>query len=1001
MKARTVWGVYLYTRLPHSAGAGLRSEKSSELPPERLGLTEGLANAVGDKPDYPKHCQVQQLFEKQVALSPNANALHLPDLLQTVTYAELQEAVQGLTTTLLGLGIGPRQIVALCLPRSAAQVVSVFASLSAGAGYLPIDAAAPEARKQYLLEDSHAQVLISEEEQVECQQLAELRCIGWVGMSPLKVGKFRVQQPKLSSPTVDKEVFGSDVAMLIYTSGSTGEPKGIVYDHTHLLHGAWFWAQEHAMNADSVQLFKSPYFWAVMEWEIFPALIVGGSLVVASREGHKSPEYMARIIQKFNVDVLMITPSVLDLLLDVHEVQGAPLERLKHITTVGEPLPTALANRAVRTRNLTATLRNFYGASESSCTVYRVPSCGLDPSLPRCPAGLPQPHASVFIMANEPGFRVVGPGESGEICFGGVLAASYWRRKELTEAKFVQTAAFGRLYCTGDLGCFSNGMLEVIGRLDRQLKINGVRVEPGEIEAVLQRFQSTKDDEEQQVLDCVAQAAVVASEKTSQLVAFVVPKGGQIDSAELMEHCRRELMPAYLPKTISVVPDGLPVLPNGKVDYPSLKKMADEQVLEAQETVMDSLGQMRSMSRWAVLENAVIHRCYAFWMLGVLLDHYSWCAMSTDPEDPTKMASLPFCSAFASQRVQPWSESLIRSIGNDQDLFGFIMLGAYQDSRPERNKTRKKAQLLGIDFYLLGIYFFMALPWPHLCYWFTGGWAYPDRTWQTVPEAVASNKWDLAYLQNCSILAGHRWYLLMIFASKLYLACCEFFRVQPRYQVALAAFCSYLGPVYGAEVCELSGNVHFAQFLLVWLFDGCYAWYRWVAWYGTFYVFSFHYLRPIVKWISQRAPQGPVWAAAATACSMIMGMSMALFHYPNQLLESGQDGSMQLLELFVTFAQPALFALGTVYWPINASWWGNTTLGCYVCHFVFRDRMTEAIQFLVSLLSWDSSGLLLPLAAMCLCLCFTTTVGPLGHYILISPQLLLSRRKARDLHQKP
>ena len=112
---------------------------------------------------------------------------------------------------------------------------------------------------------------------------------------------------------------------------------------------------------------------------------------------------------------------------------------------------------------------------------------------------------------------------------------------------------------------------------------------------------------------------------------------------ELMEHCRKELMPAYLAKLIVVLdatrhdatkhfPPGLPVLPNGKVNYKSLKEMADKEASQAQETVMDSLGQMKSMSRAAILENAVIHRCYAFWMLGVLTDHYAWCAMSTDPK---------------------------------------------------------------------------------------------------------------------------------------------------------------------------------------------------------------------------------------------------------------------------------------------------------------------------------------------------------------------------------
>ena len=209
-----------------------------------------------------------------------------------------------------------------------------------------------QARKRLVLEDSRAKVLISDANSQarafalprcladhlisqllavadyvaccctqECKQLAADLGLHWVAISSF--GSFTVteaQRPALQpgAGTCDT----GDVAMLIYTSGSTGEPKGIVYDHQHLLHGAWFWAEEHGMSESSVQLFKSPYFWAVMEWEVFPALIRGGKLVVASADGHKSPQYMAQTIEKFHVDVLMITPSVLDLLLDVAQAGG-------------------------------------------------------------------------------------------------------------------------------------------------------------------------------------------------------------------------------------------------------------------------------------------------------------------------------------------------------------------------------------------------------------------------------------------------------------------------------------------------------------------------------------------------------------------------------------------------------------------------------------------------------------------------------------------------------
>ncbi|CAE7210403.1 tycC [Symbiodinium sp. CCMP2592] len=934
-----VLAVFLYTRLRSRCSCRRRARSPVKRQSNGFGDVSKMSEAFGEMPPFPER-KVHELFLEQAKLTPTATALVLPHEAKTVvTYQELAEAVRQLAVVLERLGANG-EIVALSLPRSSAQVVSILGALLAGAGYLPMDDTGPEARKRLVLEDSRAKVLISDANSQECKQLAADLGLHWVAISSF--GNFTVteaQRPAVQSGAGSGDT--GDVAMLIYTSGSTGEPKGIVYDHQHLLHGAWFWAEEHGMSESSVQLFKSPYFWAVMEWEVFPALIRGGKLVVASADGHKSPQYMAQTIEKFHVDVLMITPSVLDLLLDV--AQGS-LRGLRVITTVGEPLTSQLANRVAGHRGLSVTLRNFYGASESSCTVYTVPEHGVDTALyPRyVPAGTPQPHVSVFIMA-EGSFELMPPGEAGEICFGGVLAARYWQRPELTDAKFVPTDDFGRIYRTGDLGRFREGALEVVGRLDRQLKVNGVRVEPGEIEAVLMKFEPQETQQEDAEMGCllpVAKAAVCCADPP-QLVAFVEPrKEATIRANELMEHCRKELMPAYLPKLVVVLDAGLPVLPNGKVNYKSLKEMADKEASQAQETVMDSLGQMKSMSRAAILENAVIHRCYAFWMLGVLTDHYAWCAMSTDPKDPTGMRSLPFCTALASWNVAPWAEALVRSLGNDQasgDLFGFIMLGAYQDSRPQGGEARKRARLGWPDLFVFAVYLFMAMPLPQIFRGITGGWAYPDRTWQTFNVTQGTNGWDQVYMQNSDATAGHRWYLQMILCAKLYLVICDSLCLPPFLQVLVAALGSFFGPVNAGNACQ-AGVPSFA-----------------------------------VYWL-------------------LGGLLMALFHYPNQLLESGEKGFWltPILEVAVTTLQPVLFALGTVYWPVKASFWGNSTLGCYVIHFLFRDRMTEVIQMMIPMLSWDLTGLLLPLAIVVLCLAFMSTVGPVGHYILIAPQFLAS-----------
>merc|ERR1719476_876789 len=112
------------------------------------------------------------------------------------------------------------------------------------------------------------------------------------------------------------------MALLIYTSGTTGQPKGIMYSHQHLLHGSHFFCHQCGMSAKSTAMLKSPYIWAIIEYEIFPALMVGGRLAIASPSGHKKPEYLANLIFSEQVDTLLMTPQVLDLVLDYHETTG-------------------------------------------------------------------------------------------------------------------------------------------------------------------------------------------------------------------------------------------------------------------------------------------------------------------------------------------------------------------------------------------------------------------------------------------------------------------------------------------------------------------------------------------------------------------------------------------------------------------------------------------------------------------------------------------------------
>eukprot|EP00931_Biecheleriopsis_adriatica_P036942 TRINITY_DN2120_c0_g3_i1.p1 TRINITY_DN2120_c0_g3~~TRINITY_DN2120_c0_g3_i1.p1 ORF type:complete len:1142 (+),score=165.38 TRINITY_DN2120_c0_g3_i1:59-3484(+) len=977
----------------------------------------GVPSGVGLTPEYPRDRLIYEFFLEQALQRPADVALIVPENISSrrrsvVTYGQLEEAIHQLARTLNQLGIQPGSIVALCMQRSCAQVVAVHAVLVAGGGYLPIDAEMPETRFRLILGDSEASALLADDSNVFCARVAAEMSIPLVSLEESGApGAFKLH-PKSTKEVQENVNRGrpqaADLAMLIYTSGSTGKPKGIIYDHTHLLHGAWFWAEEHSITDRSVLFQKSPYFWAVIEWEMFPALMKGGSLVLASPQGHKSPEYLARVIKQEGVTTLMITPSVLDLVLDVHQAEGngAPLGSLDHITTVGEPLPTDVANRAATMPGMKATVRNFYGASESGCTIYRVPKSGIDMELfpGKAPAGLPQPHTEVYLMAvGVRPFQPVKDGQEGEICFGGVLAAGYFKLPELTKKSFANSLDYGRIYATGDLGRWRGGVLEVIGRIDRQVKVNGVRIEPGEIESVLRKYTAPAEDpldiEEAPEIEAsaaVLQAAVVATSEPAALVAFVSLREGTkaLERADLQRHCSENLAQAYVPRHYVIMREGLPLLPNDKINYQKLKELADTHNMESQETVIDSLGQMRSMSRWVITENEIIHRCYAFWMLGVLMDHYALCAMDNDPDDPRSESVLPVCTALAMKQVRPWSEVLIRSLGNDQDLFGFIMLGAYQDSRPEHPGKKKHMALNWLDLYMFGLYLFIALPLPHMMSFITGGWAWPNESWTAayVGHGPEPSSWfGLEYLEHATAAAGHRWYILMVLQAKIFVRLCDKACVPPWLQIVVAAWASWLGPLFSGDFCKDTDLPTAAKLPLIWIFDGCNIWIRWVEWYATFYVICFHYLRPTVTWVTQRTPKGTTWAAAATGTSMTLGVVMALFHYPNTMLETGEDNSLWLFEFLVTIVQPSLFVLGTSCWTWNASWWGNTTLGCYMIHFCFRDRFTELFHYLARVLVWDFTGLLLPAAMIFVCCAFMTTIGPLGHYVLISPQLFLSQ----------
>jgi len=263
--------------------------------------------------------------------------------------------------------------------------------------------------------------------------------------------------------------------------------------------------------------------------------------------------------------------------------------------------------------------------------------------------------------------------------------------------------------------------------------------------------------------------------------------------------------------------------------------------------------------------------------------------------------------------------------------------------------------------------------------------------------------WNWDYMEYNSYTSDHRWYLIMVLQARIYLQICEVLRCPGWLAGVLISIpcvlpnAAFEGKEYAFDICETSEAPHYVLYVFSWIArnfgDGCALYWRWVHWYTAAYVWCYYYLRLLVRVATPRMPKGPVWAAACVGTSMTIGVLMAMFHYPNNVLESGTGVEYAPLEVGVDFIQPMLFALGMTWLPLNLSWWGNTTLGCYAFHFYFKDSVGQALLSIGPAMAWDESGILLFFVVLAIALVFTTLLGPIGHAFLLSPNVLPGKIK--------
>ncbi len=472
---------------------------------------------------------VTELFERNAPR--DQLAVVAPD--GRLTHGDLHRRANRLARYLVAAGIGPEDRVALVLPRTTAMVVAILGVLKAGAAYLPIDPNMPRDRVDAMLADAAPALTLT-------------------GLDDELVAG--VPDHDLGPEELVRPVDPRHPAYLIYTSGSTGRPKAVVVEHRNVVnlyheHRATLFAPMSARNRP-VQVAITASFSFDTSWEELLWLADGHTLHVIGEELRADAEALVGYVRQERIDFVDVTPSYAAPLVAAGLLDGAHAPAMLSIG--GEAIDAALWEQIGAAPRTAA--YNYYGPTE--CTVDTLGS----PIAAGRPVSLGRPLANTRAYVLSPDLQPVPPGVAGELYLAGAaLARGYLGRPGLTATRFVADP-FGepgsRMYRTGDLVRWqAGGTLDYLGRTDDQVKVRGFRIEPGEIQAVLEGHPA------------VTQAVVVVHQE--RLVAYVVPAGGDPDPAELRTFTARSL-PDYMVPAAVVPLERIPLTSSGKADRKAL-----------------------------------------------------------------------------------------------------------------------------------------------------------------------------------------------------------------------------------------------------------------------------------------------------------------------------------------------------------------------------------------------------------------------------------------------
>jgi len=508
---------------------------------------------------YGSNKGVHQLFEEQAARTPETIAVTHNG--RSLTYAELNRAANRLARMLKEKGIGPDQLVGICLQRSLDMVIAVLGALKAGGAYMPLDPNYPAERLVHMLEDARPRVVLSENGVQEAlpSTSTEVILLSSVREELLAQG----EEEDLSE--AESGAAPSNLLYVIYTSGSTGTPKGTAMPHrsmTNLIE--WHRETLCATGGQRVLQFAALSFDVAFQ-EIFSTLCTGGTLVLLDEAVRKDARALLRLLRDERVQRLFVPPLMLQSLAEFFAHGGDTPETLTDVITAGEQLRVSAEIVSLFQELKGCRLHNHYGPTESH-VVTALTLCGDPQGWPALPTiGRPIANTQIYIL--NPQWQPVPRGVVGEIYIGGAnVARGYLNRAELTAERFVRDSFSSHpkalMYKTGDLARWQpDGTIDYLGRNDDQVKIRGFRIELGEIEAQLAKHERVRE------------AAVVARSDASggkRLTAYITSRVEPAPSVEELRSHLKAALPEHMIPSAFVVLDRLPLTPSGKLNRRAL-----------------------------------------------------------------------------------------------------------------------------------------------------------------------------------------------------------------------------------------------------------------------------------------------------------------------------------------------------------------------------------------------------------------------------------------------